>query len=286
MRTLRWAVFTAAMLGMGANAWAQAAVTESDLARLEATAQEIDKQIEALRTSDPTLAADVLKRLEPLREEIVYLKVKLRREEAVTRTEYGNLRDRLETLAIRARGDKVAAQPVLEEPTSRVWTVPVGTEIDVRLQTPLTSATAKVEDRFEATTILDFTMGRDVVIPAGATVRGFVSSVRAAGRLDRKGSLTLSFDELRIGNEVYRLRASVQKALDASVSEDATRIGAGAAVGAIIGGILGGGKGALAGILIGGGGTIAATDGSDVNLPAGTILRLRIDQPIEIIVPK
>jgi hypothetical protein len=274
------------MLSVAANAWAQAAVTESDLARLETTVQEIEKTLVALRTSDSTLAADVEKRLEPLREEIVYLKVKLRREEAVTRVEYGNLRDRLETLAIRAQGDRVAAQPVLEEPTARAWTVPVGTEIDVRLQTPLNSSTAKVEDRFEATTVLDFTMGRDVVIPAGSTVRGFVSSVRAAGRLDRKGSLTLSFDELRIGNEVYRLRASVQKALDPSVTEDATRIGAGAAVGAIIGGILGGGKGALAGILIGGGGTIAATEGSDVNLPLGTILRLRIDQPIEIIVPK
>jgi hypothetical protein len=286
METLRRLVFAFAMVAVATNAWAQAAVTESDLARLEAAVQEIDKQVTALRSTDPTLAADVQKRLEPLREEVVYLKVKLRREEAVTRTDYGNLRDRLETLAIRARGDKVAAQPVLEEPTSRVWTVPVGTEIDVRMQTPLTSETAKVEDRFEATTVLDFTMGRDVVIPAGSTVRGFVSSVRAAGRLDRKGSLTLSFDELRIGNEVYRLRASVQKALDPKVAEDATRIGAGAAVGAIIGGILGGGKGALAGILIGGGGTIAATEGSDVNLPAGTILRLRIDQPIEIIVPK
>ena len=35
-----------------------------------------------------------------------------------------------------------------------------------------------------------------------------------------------------------------------------------------------------------GGGTIAATEGSDVNLPLGTILRIRIDQPIEVIVVK
>ena len=56
-------------------------------------------------------------------------------------------------------------------------------------------------------------------------------------------------------------------------------IGAGAGIGAIIGGIIGGVKGALLGVLIGGGGTIAATEGKDVTLPAGTILRVRLDTP-------
>jgi hypothetical protein len=121
-----------------------------------------------------------------------------------------------------------------------------------------------------------------VVVPAGTVFRGFVSSVKAAGKLDRKGSLTLSFDELVIGKNHVRLRASVVQALDGNATEDATRIGVGAAVGAIIGGLIGGGKGALVGILVGGGGTIASTEGSDVDLPVGTILRVRIDQPVEI----
>ena len=54
------------------------------------------------------------------------------------------------------------------------------------------------------------------------------------------------------------------------------------AFGAIIGGILGGFKGALAGVLIGGGGTIAATEGKEVELPQGSILRLRLDSPLQI----
>ena len=53
---------------------------------------------------------------------------------------------------------------------------------------------------------------------------------------------------------------------------EAGRTAAGAGVGAIIGGILGGFKGALAGILIGGGGTIAATEGKEVELPQGSVL--------------
>ena len=36
---------------------------------------------------------------------------------------------------------------------------------------------------------------------------------------------------------------------------------------------------ALIGVLIGAGGTIAATEGKDVSLPTGTILRIRLDTP-------
>ena len=61
---------------------------------------------------------------------------------------------------------------------------------------------------------------------------------------------------------------------------EAGRIGAGAGVGAIIGGILGGVKGAIAGILIGGGGVLVATEGKDVHLPEGTVLRLRFEDAV------
>ena len=68
------------------------------------------------------------------------------------------------------------------------------------------------------------------------------------------------------------------KALESEgLKGEAGRIGAGAGVGAIIGGILGGAKGAIAGILIGGSGVLVATEGKDVDLPVGTVLRVRFD---------
>ena len=74
------------------------------------------------------------------------------------------------------------------------------------------------------------------------------------------------------------MRGTVTQALESEgIKGEAAKIGAGAGVGAIIGGILGGVKGALLGILIGGGGTIAATEGKDVDLPPGTMLRVRMD---------
>jgi hypothetical protein len=160
-------------------------------------------------------------------------------------------------------------------------TIPEGQEIDVRLERELSSDTAQVEDRFEATTVADLSTGNNnVLIPAGSVMRGVVSSVNRASRTDRKGTLTVAFDQITIDGRVYPMRGTVTEALESEgIRGEAGRIGAGAGVGAIIGGILGGVKGALLGVLIGGGGTIAATEGKDVTLPPGTILRVRLDEP-------
>jgi hypothetical protein len=283
MKSIRLALLLGLALAVATGAFAQAAVTAADITRLESTADEIAGRLDALRQGDATLAAEVFSSLADLRDEVTYLRVKMRREGSVTRDEYAAVRDRLETLRVRAEGDKVSAQPVLGDPEPQSLTsIPVGTEFDVRLQTSLNSGTAKVEQRFEATTVLDYSVNGTVVVPAGSLMRGFVSSVRPAGRVDRRGSLTLSFDELKIDNQTYRLRAAVTEAIDGKLGDDARRIGAGAVAGAILGGILGGGRGALLGVLVGGGGTIAATDGTDVDLPAGTILRVRLDQRLDL----
>jgi hypothetical protein len=282
MTLLRRCALLIAAVAISSTAWAQAAVTTSDLDRLTRTASDIRQQAGTLKTSDPTLAADLDRQLADLDDEITYLRVKLRREGQVTREEYASLRDRLDTLQVRARGEKVSAQPVMADTEPRAGVIPVGAQFDVRLQTALNSGTAKVEQRFEATTVLDYSQDGALLVPAGSIVRGFVSSVRPAGKIDRRGSLTLSFDEIRIGDRSQRLRASVTQAIDGKLTDDTKRIGAGAVVGAILGGILGGGKGALLGVLVGGGGTMAATEGEDVDLPAGTILRIRLDQPLEL----
>ena len=49
--------------------------------------------------------------------------------------------------------------------------IPAGQELDVRLQSTLSSENAKVEQRFDATTAADLTQNGRVLIPAGSTVR-------------------------------------------------------------------------------------------------------------------
>jgi hypothetical protein len=110
---------------------AQAPVTAADVTRLEASASEIGRQVEVLKKSDPTLATDVGRVLTELTDDVTYLRVKMRREGTVTREEYASIRDRLETLRVRAQGQKVAAQPVMDDRGGAV-AIPVGTEFDLK----------------------------------------------------------------------------------------------------------------------------------------------------------
>ena len=212
-----------------------------------------------------------------------------------------DVRDRVEDIRSRARlessgrysapsttigRDEPRPRPAPSSPSGRptLNEVPVGTEFDVRLQTPLSSRTSEVEDRIEATTLVDLRDDRNrVVVPAGSTMRGVVSAVKRAGRIERTGSLNVSFDRITMRGLSYPLRATVTQALEGEgLKGEAGKIGVGAGAGAILGAILGGAKGALAGILIGGGGTIAATEGTDVDLPVGTVLRVRVDEPLSL----
>jgi hypothetical protein len=182
-----------------------------------------------------------------------------------------------------AVGTSGTASPERVPASAARGVVPVGQELDVRLQKSLSSDTAKVEDRFEATTGVDVRQGDDVLIPAGSLVRGVVTSVQSAGRVERKGSLTLSFDRITVNGREYPIRATATQVFESQgIQGETDKIAAGAGVGAIVGGIIGGLKGALAGILIGAGGTVAATEGKDVELPAGTIIHIRFDSPVNV----
>ena len=167
--------------------------------------------------------------------------------------------------------------------SSAYGVIPAGQELDVRLGTTLSSKTAKVEQRFEATTVADVTQNGTALIPAGSMVRGVVSGVDPAGRLDRAGSLTLSFDEMTVRGRTYPMRAMATNVFESGgIREEKGTAGIGAGAGAILGGVLGGLKGAILGAVIGAGGAIAATEGKDIELPAGSIIRIRIDSPATI----
>lgn len=181
-------------------------------------------------------------------------------------------------------GDAQAA-PVgpTEINTSRVGLIPAGQELDVRLSTPLSSETATAEQRFEATTAVDVTQNGAVIIPAGSVVRGIVTDVKRPGRIDRVGSLTLSFDQMTVRGRSYPIRAMATQVFESGgIRQEAGTAGIGAGAGAVIGGLIGGVKGAVLGAVIGAGGAIAATEGKDINLQAGTIVRLRMDSAVTV----
>jgi len=305
-----------AIIAAPAYAQQSSTVTQADVQRLQDNVYLADRDLSQLRSRDATRATQLGTELDDLRDEVVYLKVKLRKERTLSRTEYADVRDRIEDLRSRARSDVAAAAPAstptpapapssaansattasrsTSAPGNTTSTpsttttassveVPVGTEIDVRLQNTLNSGTAQVEDRFEGATLADVTVDGRLAIPAGSIFRGVVTAVEPGTRTNRTSKMTVSFDQVTLNGRSYPIRGTVTQAIEGEgIRGEAGRTAAGAGVGAIIGGILGGFKGALAGILIGGGGTIAATEGKEVDLPQGSVLRVRMDSPVQI----
>lgn len=179
-------------------------------------------------------------------------------------------------------GTTPPSQPTTVNP-DRPGTIPAGQELDVRLQNSLSSESATVEQRFETTTAVDLLQNGQELVPAGSTVRGVVSNVKKAGRIDRTGSLTLSFDQMVVNGREIPIRATATQVFESrGIREEAGTAGVGAGVGGIIGGVLGGVKGAILGAVIGAGGAIVATDGKDITLPAGAIIRIRLDSPATV----
>jgi hypothetical protein len=263
-----------------------ASVTDTDIQRLRQALADATAEVDRYRSGDTSNASRLTRELEDLRDEVSYLRVKLRKEGRVSRVEYFDLRDRIDDLRARAAATTTTANgpsTTTRRDRDRGYSdheIPVGTEIDVRLVDGLSSERNQVEDRFVATTVVDLQLGERVVIPAGSELRGIVSGVEKAGRIDRKGSLTLAFDSITIDGREREIRGIVTDTIESEgVKGEVGKIGTAAGAGAIIGGILGGVKGAIAGILIGGGGIAAATPGKDVELDPGTILRVRLDQP-------
>jgi len=202
---------------------AQASLTENDIQRLQLAVSDARADVDRLGSSNDKLSDDLRKELDNLSDEVVYLKVRMRKEHNIPRADYLDLRDRIDDVRVRASSDRTA-RPVNSSTQSRSTVdgaIPTGTELDVRLEDPLSSKTNVAEDRFRATTAVDLTMGDRVLIPAGSEVRGVISSVEKAGRLDRKAQMTLAFDQLTIDGRDYPIQGTLVDAIEGEVSRPA-----------------------------------------------------------------
>jgi len=145
--------------------------------------------------------------------------------------------------------------------------VRAGTILKLSMDTYLTSRTAAIGDPFTATVFEDVRVNGEVIIPKGAKIEGKVSSVKAAERKSKSGTLGIDFDRLRLSNgqvinvegQLASLDAVEQKQIDeegrvsggSSSKRNVVFIGGGAAGGAAIGAIAGGGSGAAIGAGVG-----------------------------------
>jgi hypothetical protein len=165
-------------------------------------------------------------------------------------------------------------------------TVPSGTALAMRLQTTISTKTANVGDRFQATVTAPVRVNGRVAIPTGAEVSGHVVVAEQPGKAGGRGQLQLAYDHLRFDGDSYALGSRSQVYLSRSgTKKDVEMIGGGAVAGGVVGGILGGGSGAVKGAVVGGAaGTGAAllTRGPQLEMESGTPLRTHLVRSMRV----
>lgn len=169
-------------------------------------------------------------------------------------------------------------------------TIPSGTTLDVEFIETVASDTHREGDTFRVRVANDVREEGHVVIPAGSEILGQVTEAAPVQRkIGGRARLALAFTDLVLpsGTRVP-IQASFVQQGRSETGRDAATIGGAAAGGAILGRVLKKGdrsKGGTIGAIIGAaaGAVIASrTPGQEVIFNQGTVVSLKLDDPLEV----
>lgn len=191
------------------------------------------------------------------------------------------------TMAQNAPPAPIQVAPLVPTPTPvQKVTIPVGTQLSVRISEELNSATAQVGDTFHGSISAPVSIDDQTVIPTTADVEGRVVDSKAAGKFAGGSALTLQLTKLVMNGKSYSIQTDQWSKNAAGRGKGtAEKVGGGAAVGAILGGILGGGKGAAIGTVVGGGaGTAGAAvgKGQQIDLKPESVINFTLQSPLTV----
>jgi type IV secretory pathway VirB10-like protein len=173
-----------------------------------------------------------------------------------------------------------------ERPTSPV-SLPAGTTFEVAFTRGLASNTSSAGETFRARLLSDLRVDGATAIPAGSEILGVVTDAVAARRIGGQAKLTLRFTDLVLPTgSTVPIHASFVEEAKSKTGRDAATIGGSTAGGALLGRILGNsGRGTILGALVGAavGTAIASkTAGEEVVIPEGSLVKLKLDAPLEV----
>ena len=181
--------------------------TDTDMQRLRQAMADADAEVERVKTRDAATSSRLARELDDLRDEVAYLRVKLRKEGHVSRAEYFDS----------ARPHRRSARPRRRRRRPRRPSA-TASAANARFRSAPSStcgwstASARGATRWRTGSSRRpwsiCSLGERVVIPAGSEMRGIVSSVDKAGRVDRKAGLTLAFDRITIDGREREIRGS------------------------------------------------------------------------------
>jgi hypothetical protein len=166
---------------------------------------------------------------------------------------------------------------------------PSGTELVVRTVETIDSRNGGADQTFSAIVEQDVTnaSGR-VIIPERSSAQLVIRQISSGGATGSP-EMMLDIQSIAVDGRRY-LVSTTDVTLDTGTGlgknkRTAETVGAGAALGTVIGAIAGGGKGAAIGVLVGsagGAGVQVLTRGRDVQVPAETVLRFRLDKAVTL----
>jgi len=179
-----------------------------------------------------------------------------------------------------------AGQPPAITVSGEPNTIPEHTVLEVRTGEPIVSSTAegRTYQASIATEVVD--TNKNILLPRGSQVELII--LEAKDKDGVKGaSLQLGMRSVTVGGKTY-LVVSEEVTRTSGLGSNrgtAAKVGGGAALGTLIGAVAGGGKGAVLGGLVGaaaGAAVQVMTQGKEVRVPAESVLRFELDEPIRL----
>jgi hypothetical protein len=168
-------------------------------------------------------------------------------------------------------------------------TVPAGTAISVRTNEAVDSRNASEGQTFSAVVVDDVKgSSGEILIPKNSDAQLVIRKV-ATGGTTGSPELTLDLNSVTVNGRNYIVStADVSKKSNSGIGKNkrtAEMVGGGAVLGTLLGAIAGGGKGAVIGAVAGaaaGGTAQVLTKGKEVKVPAETVLKFQLDQPVTL----
>lgn len=178
--------------------------------------------------------------------------------------------------------------------------LPSGTSVRMKLETPISTQTNKVGDTFAGRVTEPVMQNGKAVIPVGAAIQGQIVKLTEPRRIKGKPTIELRPDSLTMPDgEKYQFHATVvdtDPSTQTSVNDEGQikgkgrdgkdvrniAIGTGAGVG--VGAVAAGGKGALIGGAIGAGVTVAhwLSKHKSAELPAGSEIVMELNRAMSL----
>jgi hypothetical protein len=172
--------------------------------------------------------------------------------------------------------------------TTTIWsqnmmTVPAGTRLVVRMVDGISGGNSRAGTLFTARLQGNLNVGNTTVAPDGSMVFGRIINSSGASRVAGRSELSLELTDIQVNGTRFPILSNDYSVQGSNaLGGTARRTAGGAGLGAVIGAIGGNaGRGAAIGAATGGGASLLMR-GEQINIPSGTLLEFRLQQPASL----